>query len=102
MYTNSWPMVRALKKKFGQGAEYIRDGVILAWQFRIPRRFVEMLKRNFRKIAAVRDRRRNVDRGTGQGRGSTWRAGVLMLLGSRAGRGQTSACCAPSPLSHEA
>jgi hypothetical protein len=30
VYTNSWPMVRGLKKKFGRGAEYIRDGVILA------------------------------------------------------------------------
>ena len=59
VYTNSWPMVRALKKRFGQGAEYIRDGVILAWQFRIPGRLVEMLKRNFRKF-----RRSGIDEGT--------------------------------------
>ena len=50
VYTNSWRMVRALKLKFGRGAEYIRNGVILAWQFRIPRRFVDMLKRNFRRL----------------------------------------------------
>lgn len=59
VYTNSWRMVRALRKKFGQGAEYIRDGVILAWQFRIPRRFVDMLKRNFRKLV-----RSEIDEGT--------------------------------------
>ncbi len=59
VYTNSWPMVRALRKKFGRGAEYIRNGVILAWQFRIPKGFVEMLKRNFRRF-----RRSEIDEGT--------------------------------------
>lgn len=59
VYTNSWPMVRALRKKFGQGAEYIRNGVTLAWQFRIPKRFVDMLKRNFRRF-----RRAEIDEGT--------------------------------------
>lgn len=59
VYTNSWPMVRALRKKFGQGAEYIRNGVILAWQFRIPKRFVDLLKRNFRRF-----RRAEIDEST--------------------------------------
>ena len=59
VYTNSWPMVRALRKKFGQGAEYIRNGVILAWQFRIPKQLVDMIKRNFRRF-----RRSEIDEGT--------------------------------------
>lgn len=59
VYTNSWPMVRALRKKFGRGAEYIRHGVILAWQFRIPKGLVDMLKRNFRRLM-----RSEIDEGT--------------------------------------
>ncbi|RPH38123.1 hypothetical protein EHM92_00855 [bacterium] len=50
VYTNSWRMVQALNRKFGRGAEYIRNGSILAWQFKIPKRFVDMLKLNFRRL----------------------------------------------------
>lgn len=59
VYTNSWPMVQALRRKFGRGAEYIRNGVVLAWQFKIPKRFVDMLKRNFRRL-----RKSEIDGGT--------------------------------------
>jgi hypothetical protein len=59
VYTNSWRLVRALKRKFGEGAEYIRNGVTLAWQFRIPRRFVNMLTRNFRRLVRL-----EIDEGT--------------------------------------
>ena len=59
VYTNSWRLVRALKRKFGEGAEYVRNGVILAWQFRIPGRFVNMLKRNFRRLVRL-----EIDEGT--------------------------------------
>ncbi len=59
VYTNSWKLVRALRRKFGEGAEYIRHGSILAWQFKIPKRFVDMLKRNFRRLV-----RSEIDEGT--------------------------------------
>jgi hypothetical protein len=58
VYTNSWPMVQALRSRFGRGAEYIRDGVVMAWQFKIPRRLVDMLKRNYRRL-----RRAEIDGG---------------------------------------
>jgi hypothetical protein len=50
VYTDNWKIVQALGRKFGQGAQYIRNGVILAWQFKIPRRFVDLIQHTFRRL----------------------------------------------------
>ena len=50
VYTTNWRLMRALQRRFGEGAEYIRDGYTMAWQFRIPKRFIAFLKRAFRRM----------------------------------------------------
>lgn len=47
VYTTNFRLMRALRTRFGEGAEYMRDGYIMAWQFRIPKRFIAFMKRAF-------------------------------------------------------
>jgi hypothetical protein len=53
LYTEHWQFAKELKKEFGRGAVYCRNTHAIAWQFKIPKRVVEILKARFRQMRAT-------------------------------------------------
>ncbi len=51
VYTTSRRFTQNLAHRFHLAAEYVRNGRVTAWQFRIPKQMVMLLKRAFRRMA---------------------------------------------------
>ena len=50
VYTETCEFAKELRKEFGWGATYERNGTIFAWQFKVPNRTIGVLKTRYESV----------------------------------------------------
>lgn len=53
LYTESWEFAQELRKEFRHNASYYRGMRAFAWQFRVPKRIVGIIRMRFKKLTGA-------------------------------------------------